>query len=104
VITTAARHRSSGEFVAFTSLAYPNAADGRAVGQGYTMVLPDHRGHNLGMRVKINNLRLLADRTHGARRIVTGNAGENDAMLSINRALGFRPAWISGWWEKKLGS
>lgn len=100
VISTVAQHLPSGEFVAFSNLAFPTAADGRAVGQGYTMVLPEHRGHNLGLRVKINNLRLLAEQQHGARRIVTGNAGENDAMLSINRALGFRPAWISGWWER----
>lgn len=101
-LDTAARHRPSGELVAFTNLAYPAAADGRAVGQGYTLVVPEHRGHSLGMRVKIKNLQQLAEQQHGARRVVTGNAGENDPMLSINRALGFYPAYVAGWWERDI--
>jgi hypothetical protein len=64
------------------------------------MVLPEHRGHNLGMRIKINNLRRLMSVEHGAARVITGNAGENEAMLRINRALGFRPFVMTGWWEK----
>lgn len=101
-VVTAARHQPTGELVAFTGLVYPAAADGRAVDQGYTMVLPEHRGHNLGLKIKINNLRLLNAADHGAQRVVTGNAGENAAMLSINRALGFRPFVLNGSWEKKL--
>jgi GNAT superfamily N-acetyltransferase len=88
--------------VGFTAVARPIAADGRAVTQGYTMVLPEHRGHNLGIRIKINNLRKLMTSEHGAARIITGNAGENEAMLQINRALGFRPFVMTGMWEKKL--
>lgn len=97
-----ARHRPTGDLVAFTGLSRPAAADGRAVNQGYTMVLPDHRGHNLGLRIKINNLRRLMGVDHRAARIITGNAGENEAMLRINRALGFRPFVVAGWWEQKL--
>ena len=100
--TTVARHRPSGELVAFTTLSRPVVGDGRAVMQGYTMVLPDHRGHNLGIRIKIANLRQLSTVDHGAARLITGNAGENEAMLRINRALGFRPFVVAGWWEKKL--
>lgn len=103
-ITTAARHRPTGELVAFTRLGYPAAADGRPAGQGFTLVLPEHRGHNLGIRIKINNLRLLNAADHGAHRITTGNAGENDAMLAINQALGFRPFVLRGAWQKKLRS
>lgn len=97
---TVARHRPTGELVAFTALARPAVPDGRAINQGYTMVLPEHRGHNLGMRIKINNLRRLMSVEHGAARVITGNAGENEAMLRINRALGFRPFVMAGWWEK----
>lgn len=101
-LTSVARHRPTGELVAFTNLTRPAVADGRAVMQGYTMVLPDHRGHHLGIRIKISNLRTLATVDHGAARVITGNAGENEAMLRINRALGFRPFLMSGTWEKKL--
>jgi len=100
--TTVARHRPSRDLVAFTTLTRPAVGDGRAVMQGYTMVLPDHRGHNLGVRIKISNLRQLGTVDHGAARVITGNAGENEAMLRINRALGFRPFVVAGWWEKKL--
>lgn len=100
--TTVARHLPTDELVAFTTLSRPAVGDGRAVMQGYTMVLPDHRGHNLGIRIKIGNLRQLGTVDHGAARLITGNAGENEAMLRINRALGFRPFVVAGWWEKKL--
>ncbi|QGN33189.1 GNAT family N-acetyltransferase [Microlunatus sp. Gsoil 973] len=99
---TVARHRPTGDLVAFTALARPAGASGRAVTQGYTMVLPEHRGHNLGMRIKINNLRRLMTVDDLPARIITGNAGENEAMLRINLALGFRPFVVAGWWEKKL--
>lgn len=100
-LTTAAREIATGELVGFTTLIYDDQP-GHAISQGYTLVLPGHRGHNLGMRIKINNLRLLAGHPHTARRVVTGNAGENEAMLAINRALGYRPVWSVGWWELDL--
>ncbi|GAB3915487.1 hypothetical protein GCM10011575_38910 [Microlunatus endophyticus] len=61
-----------------------------------------HRGHNLGPKIKINNLRLLNAVDHGASRVTTGNADENAAMLAINRALGFRPFLVHGLWQKAL--
>jgi len=100
-ITTAARVRATGEPVAFTSLSFDDVP-GRAIGQGFTLVLPEHRGHNLGMRIKINNLHRLSEHGYTGRRAITGNAGENEAMLVINRALGYRPAWVAGWWELAL--
>jgi len=101
-ITTVARHRDSGELVGFTRLGYPAAATGEAAAQGYTLVLPEHRGHNLGLKIKINNLRRLNAVDHGASRVTTGNADENAAMLAINRALGFRPFLVHGLWQKPL--
>ena len=51
-----------------------------------------HRGHRLGMLVKILNIRRLLTEYPNVERIVTFNAAENDHMLAINVALGFRPA------------
>lgn len=101
-ITTVAKHRPTSELVAFTRLGYPAAATGQSASQGFTLVLPEHRGHNLGLRIKINNLRLLNAADHGAARITTSNADENAAMLVINRALGFRPFMLRSAWQKKL--
>ena len=36
------------------------------------------------------------------RRILTWNADENDPMLAINRAFGFRPHALTGHWQKTL--
>jgi GNAT superfamily N-acetyltransferase len=66
------------------------AHDGDYVVQDDTLVMPDHRGHGLGMALKVANLRILAD--HPERRIVhTWNAVENAFMQRINKRMGYRP-------------
>lgn len=58
--------------------------------QGATIVLPGHRGHRLGQRLKATN-HLAFTRAHpGARNVITGNASENVHMNAINDQLGFR--------------
>lgn len=63
-----------------------------SVWQWGTLVLREHRGHRLGLAVKVENLRRVqAD--HPERTLVTtGNADVNTHMLAINEALGFRLA------------
>lgn len=62
--------------------------------QGDTIVDPDHRGHRLGLLLKIANLRaLLADRP-GISSIWTWNAESNRFMISVNEKLGYVKA---GW-------
>lgn len=56
-----------------------------------TMVDPAHRGHALGKWLKAEvNLEALA-RWPGVTHQETGNAFGNEAMLAINREMGFRP-------------
>lgn len=101
LLVAAAEHERSGRLVAFTVLAVRE--EGRsAVFQDATLVLREHRGHRLGMLVKIANLRLLADIFPHARRVRTDNATENAHMLAINVALGFVPAGVQGLWQKEL--
>ena len=99
----AARHRATGRLVAFTEIIV--AAD-RAVSpdQNDTLVLGEHRGHRLGLLVKIANLRVLATERPDASRIKTFNASENDHMLAINERLGFAPIMVSGAWQARIGS
>ena len=100
-LVAAARHRSTGELAAYTVL---QVSDGKPwlANQDDTLVAGHHRGHRLGMLVKILNIRRLEADYPRVERIVTFNAAENDHMLAINVALGFRPAGYDGEWQKTL--
>jgi GNAT superfamily N-acetyltransferase len=96
--TVVARHDASGELVAYTQL----GLDPLVPEWGYqelTAVARPHRGHRLGMLVKIGMLDLLAAREPRLRHIITGNADGNEHMVAINDALGFSELdrWTS--WE-----
>lgn len=98
-LVTAARHRASGELAAYTVL---ELAPGKPwlADQDDTLVAAAHRGHRLGMLVKIANLRRLLAEYPAVERVTTFNAAENDHMLGINIALGFRPAGWDGEWQR----
>ena len=70
--------------------------------QGDTLVHGDHRGHRLGMLVKVANLEAMAAERPSTRRVHTWNAGENQWMLAINVALGFRRVATEGAWQKRV--
>ena len=58
--------------------------------QELTAVTRPHRGHRLGLLVKVIMLDLLAEREPRLRWVVTGNAGSNSHMVAINTQLGFQ--------------
>jgi GNAT superfamily N-acetyltransferase len=96
---TAALDRT-GRVVAYTQLVV-SGDDGNAYQWG-TLVRRDARGHRLGMAVKIANLRMLQQHASAVRDVYTYNAGVNEHMLAINRALGFAPSEHMGEFQKKL--
>lgn len=68
--------------------------DDRWAYQGDTIVDPPHRGHRLGLLLKIANLRaLMADRPD-VKAIWTWNAESNRHMIAVNEQLGYVKA---GW-------
>lgn len=79
----------SGHLVAFTDIGVwkqePCVAE-----QWNTIVDPDHRGHRLGLAVKIANVRQLRREVPEALRLETWNANENTRMIAINELLGFQ--------------
>lgn len=103
-----ARHAASGRYD-LTTLAY--APDGSPAGyttviarrdadyafQDATLVVPAHRGHRLGLRLKLLNQLALVEHFPHVRTIETGNAGDNDHMNAVNEQLGFRP--VGRWLE-----
>jgi len=94
----AARDDRTGELVALTEL----ETDPQTPGWGYqclTVVARAHRGHRLGLLVKVAMLEMLAGREPRLERIVTGNADVNEHMIAINAELGYQVLdhWLS--WE-----
>lgn len=100
-LVASARHRGTGELAAYTVLQVSDRKPWLA-NQDDTLVAGHHRGHRLGMLVKILNIRRLLAGYPNVERVVTFNAAENDHMLAINVALGFRPAGYDGEWQKTL--
>ncbi|TFD92017.1 GNAT family N-acetyltransferase [Cryobacterium lactosi] len=98
-VVTAALHRPSGRLVGFTELSVPGDP-GRAVSQEDTLVLREHRGHRLGMLMKLANLKQLALGYPEQRAVTTFNAEENRYMLDVNEAVGFTPMGYEGAWRK----
>jgi GNAT superfamily N-acetyltransferase len=82
-----ARHRETGDMAGFTAVAVEH--DRPHLGfQEDTAVLRDHRGHRLGLRLKIEMLRLLREREPQIKQIDTWNAVSNRHMIAVNDALG----------------
>jgi GNAT superfamily N-acetyltransferase/RimJ/RimL family protein N-acetyltransferase len=90
-----------GEVVAYTDVALSVHESDRAYQWG-TLVRADHRGHRLGMAVKVANLRLVQATDPGVRTVITFNAEVNAHMVGVNEALGFVPVLRMGELEKKL--
>jgi mycothiol synthase len=89
---------ATGDFVGLTDITvYP--AEPERVSVGNTGVDPAHRGHALGKWLKGAITQQVLDELPAARWMVTDNAASNDAMLSINRQLGFRASAEVKMWQ-----
>lgn len=100
-LTAVAEHVPTGRLVAFSQLAVPHDIT-RAVNQEDTLVLREHRGHRLGMLLKVANLAYLEQVAPGHPGVLTWNAEENRPMLDVNEAVGFVPIGYEGAWRKDL--
>jgi GNAT superfamily N-acetyltransferase len=92
---------ASGEVVAYTDIAVSVHESERGYQWG-TLVRKDHRGHRLGLAVKLANLRLLQDTHPRVTTVVTYNADVNAPMVAVNELLGFRPVQWMGELQKRL--
>lgn len=94
-------HQPTGRMVAFTTMGLPRSARERAY-QWETLVTREHRGHRLGMLVKLAALQELAASDPPPRFISTWNAQENAPMIAVNDALGARTNGRIAALQKKL--
>jgi GNAT superfamily N-acetyltransferase len=95
-------HTASGEIAGYTLCAMDEDVPEHAW-QWATIVLPGHRGHRLGLRLKADNLIRLRAARPAVRAIDTWNAMENAHMIAVNDELGFRPLDEWAEWQLELG-
>jgi len=93
-LVVVARHVASGDLAAYTHLILAPGMPEWAAQQA-TVVLPAHRGHRLGLLVKIEMMDVLARQVPEVRYVITGNAGQNKYMIAINEQLGYKISSIT---------
>lgn len=84
-----ARHRATGQVGGHTVLSV-NPAQPRHGWQGDTAVSRDHRGHRLGLLLKLDMLRWLESEHPELEVIETWNNADNTYMIAVNEAIGYR--------------
>jgi GNAT superfamily N-acetyltransferase len=96
-----ARHRTTGEVGGHT-VVITHPLQPEIGGQGDTAVARQHRGHRLGLLLKIDMLRWLAEVEPQLKIIETWNNVDNSFMINVNEALGYRLSRIFNMYELKL--
>lgn len=99
---TAVIHVPSGRVVAINELVQGVDRPKALLEQNDTVVLPEHRGHRLGMLVKAANIVAAREAAPDAPGIVTWNAEENRHMLAVNKTLGFETILAEGAFQMEL--
>lgn len=61
--------------------------------QENTLVMPEHRGHRLGLGLKLATHRLIRERAPQVRAVTTFNSHVNPWMIGINEQLGYQVAF-----------
>ena len=97
----AVEHVPTGVLAGFTTLSVPAETE-RSINQYTTIVLKEHRGHRLGMLLKVANLDHLQRVRPGHPSIITFNAEDNRYMLDVNEKVGFVAMGSEGAWRKDL--
>jgi GNAT superfamily N-acetyltransferase len=103
LVVTAAQG-ADGRLVAYSEIAVPADGEDGIARQDDTLVAPEHRGHRLGLWIKLANLEQLAATHPQVRALETWNADENRWMIAINDAIGFVPVARVTDWELDLAS
>lgn len=92
---------ADGRIAAYTQIVV-SGDDGNGYQWG-TLVRREDRGHRLGLRVKLENLRMLQQHSPQTPRIYTFNAASNTHMLAVNERLGFQVTARMAELQKRVG-
>ncbi len=85
----AAAFAPDGALAGYSDLFVPAHVEDHA-DVGITMVLPDHRGHALGLSMKLTTHADLMAAEPGCRLVTTNNADANAQMNAVNDQLGYQ--------------
>jgi len=96
-----ARHRTTGEVGGHT-IVMTHPLRPEVGGQADTAVARHHRGHRLGLLLKIDMMHWLADVEPQLKIIETWNNVDNTFMINVNEALGYRLSRIFNMYELRL--
>jgi GNAT superfamily N-acetyltransferase len=96
-----ARHRTTGEIGGHTML-ITHPMQPHVGMQADTAVARNHRGHRLGLLLKIDMLHWLVDVAPQVEIIETWNNVDNHFMIDVNEALGYRLSRIFNMYELHL--
>ena len=88
-----------GSLAGHTQIVVPQDESGKSF-QWDTLVLARHRGHRLGMALKVANLRIVCERFPDRRKNLTWNAEQNGPMNAVNEKLGFRAVERAEEWQR----
>ncbi|MFI2640877.1 GNAT family N-acetyltransferase [Streptomyces sp. NPDC018610] len=89
-------HEGDGRLAGYTSVS-KTAGNPEYALQGMTVVHRDHRGHRLGLLLKLANLEYVLRHEPAVRLVETANDETNHAMIAVNAAMGFEPRerWVT---------
>ncbi len=90
-----------GRLAGHTLLVLPDTDPGKAYQQA-TLVKPAHRGHRLGLAMKVRNHRDVHDALDGPVVAHTWNAEQNTHMNAVNALLGYRQVEHCQEWQRQL--
>jgi GNAT superfamily N-acetyltransferase len=96
-----ARHRASGELAGHSVVVVESDRPALAE-QHDTAVAPAHRGHRIGLLLKVEMLRWLSEAEPQIDHIDTGNAESNAHMIGVNELLGYRIMERTVCYQRKL--
>jgi hypothetical protein len=96
-----ARDRRSGALAGHTVVAVDSERPWFAE-QYDTSVLRAHRGHRLGLLLKISMLLHLREIEPQLTMLDTWNAASNEHMVAVNEALGYRVLARGSEWQRQL--
>src|SRR5699024_2582221 len=86
---TAVAVAPDGSFVGNSEIHVHTAPESTVGWQENTLVMPDHRGHRLGLALKVATHRQLRGRAPQLRSLVTWNSHVTPWMIEINETLGY---------------